>query len=264
MTAAVAPAWPGPTPASGARQVWLHAGRQTTRLLADRAAVFGLIFAPVLYFLGFYVPLQGAMRAQGLNYAQYIGPALVAQSCIFIAMASASAMAEDAKAGLLRRVASMPVSGWGPLLGRLLVDMACALVGATTAVGIAALVGFRFTTVAGVLGFALVVAVFTAVLSVLFVAVALRAADPSAAAEALLVPQLLLLMLSTAFIPVDGFPAWLRPVVRWQPVSPVLESLRGLSTGAPSALALLTTAGWCVVLGGLGAVLAVRASRGAA
>jgi ABC-2 type transport system permease protein len=253
-----------PGPASGARQVWLHAGRQTTRLRADRAAVFGLIFAPVLYFLGFYLPLQGAMRAQGLNYAQYIGPALVVQSCIFIAMASASAMAEDAKVGLLRRVASMPVSRWGPLLGRLVVDVACSLVGATTAVAIAALVGFRFATVAGVLGFALVVAVFTAVLSVLFVAVALRAADPSAAAEALLVPQLLMLMLSTAFIPVDGFPGWLRPVVAWQPVSPVLAALRGLCAGVLDGPALLASVGWCVVLGALGAVLAVRASRGAA
>jgi ABC-2 type transport system permease protein len=253
-----------PEPPSLARQVRLHAGRQATRLLADRAALIGVIFAPVLYFLGFYLPLQGAMRAQGINYAQYIGPALVAQSCIFTAMASASALAEDAKAGLLRRVASMPVSRWGPLLGRLLVDVACGWIGAATAVGIAALVGFRFATVAGVLGFALVVAAFTAVLGVLFVAVALRAADPSAAAEALLVPQLLMLMLSTAFIPADGFPAWLRPVVLWQPVSPVLDALRGFAAGAPGAAALVTASVWCVVLGGLGAVLCLRAPRAVA
>ncbi|WP_051342963.1 ABC transporter permease [Pseudonocardia spinosispora] len=251
-------------PLSLLRQVGLHTGRQRTRLLADRAALVGVVLAPILYFVGFYVPLQGAMRAQGLDYAQYIGPALVAQSCIFTAMASASAMAEDSKAGLLRRVASMPVSRWGPLLGRLVVDVGCGLVGAVAAVAIAALVGFRFATLTGVLGFALVVALFTAALCLLFVAVALRAKDPAGAAEALLVPQLVMIMVSTAFIPADGFPGWLRPVVTWQPVSVVLDALRGFCTGAPSATALMATAGWCVLLGGLGVLSCARAPRGVA
>lgn len=241
-------------PTSGlARQVGLHAERQAKRLLADRAGLVGVVLAPILYFLGFYVPLSGAMSARGLDYAQYIGPALVVQSCIFTAIASATALADDARAGLLRRVASMPVSGQGPLLGRLLVDVACGLVGAVAACVIAALVGFRFSSVAGALGFALVVVAFTVAMSLLFVGVALRASDPAGAAEALLVPQLLLLMISTAFIPLDGFPGWLQPVVAWQPVSRVLDALRGFAEGTPGGFPVLVALVWCALLavGGL-------------
>ena len=52
-----------------------------------------------------------------------------------------------------------------------------------------------------------------------------------ASSQLLLIPQLLLVLLSTGMAPADSFPDWLDPFVRYQPVSQVTETLRGFASG---------------------------------
>jgi ABC-2 type transport system permease protein len=48
--------------------------------------------------------------------------------------------------------------------------------------------------------------------------------------------------------PVDSFPSWLQPFVRYQPVSQVTETLRGFATGNVIAINLATSIAWCLGL----------------
>ena len=64
--------------------------------------------------------------------------------------------------------------------------------------------------------------------------------------QTLLIPQLLLVMLSTGIAPVQAFPSWLGAFVRHQPVSVIAETLRGLSVGEYRHLPL--SLAWCVGL----------------
>ena len=79
--------------------------------------------------------------------------------------------------------------------------------------------------------------------------------------QVLLVPQLLLVMLSTGMAPVDSFPDWLHGFVRYQPVSQVTETLRGLASGHIEIGNLAITLAWCVGLLVVFGALAVRMQR---
>jgi ABC-2 type transport system permease protein len=84
------------------------------------------------------------------------------------------------------------------------------------------------------------------------------ATNPEAASQTLLIPQLLLVMLSTGIAPAEAFPGWLSPIVRNQPVSQIAEALRGLAAGGVQLGNLLVSLAWC---GGLLLVFGAIALR---
>jgi len=51
---------------------------------------------------------------------------------------------------------------------------------------------------------------------------------------------------SSAFVPVETLPDWLRPVAEHQPITPVNESVRGLLFGLPIDAYLLPALLWCL------------------
>ncbi|WP_246833599.1 ABC transporter permease [Williamsia sp. 1138] len=75
---------------------------------------------------------------------------------------------------------------------------------------------------------------------------------------------LLMLFFNSGFVPVTEYPGWLQPIVRYQPTSPAIDTMSGLTEGgavaAPLTLTLLWVAGMTAVLGGL----AVKGYRNAA
>ena len=72
------------------------------------------------------------------------------------------------------------------------------------------------------------------------------------------VPYLPVLMLSSAFVPADRFPDWLEPVVQASPITKVVDALRALSGGGPTATVLPAALVWCI---GLAVVFLVVGAR---
>jgi ABC-2 type transport system permease protein len=79
--------------------------------------------------------------------------------------------------------------------------------------------------------------------------------------QVLLIPQMMLVMLSTGMAPVNSFPDWLHPFVRYQPVSQITEALRGLAAGEVAASNLASSLAWCLGLLVVFGALAVRTQR---
>ena len=79
--------------------------------------------------------------------------------------------------------------------------------------------------------------------------------------QILLLPQMMLVMLSTGMAPVDSFPNWLHGFVRYQPVSQVTDALRGLAAGQVAVSSAASSLAWCLGLMVLFGVLAVRMQR---
>ena len=96
---------------------------------------------------------------------------------------------------------------------------------------------------------------------VLSVATQSRIASSGVVDQLLLVPQMLLVMLSTGMAPVDSFPDWLHPFVRYQPVSQVTQTLRGFATGHVVVSNLATSLAWCLGLLVVFGAIAVRVQR---
>ncbi|MFB9835188.1 ABC transporter permease [Actinoallomurus acaciae] len=224
---------------------WVLTLRAVTLLRRDVGEVGGAIIAPLVFFTGFYVPLRGVMAERGIDYAQWLPPIVVLQAMIFVAMSSADAIAADVQSGMVRRFRSMPVARLAPVAGRLGADLCRALLALAVAVAVGLAFGFRFRTgMVPALGFAALAVGFALCLCVGCVALGLAVGNPEHTASALLVPQLLLTMLSTGFAPVTGFPGWIRPFVRDQPVSQAADALRGLASGGATARPVLTTLAW--------------------
>jgi ABC-2 type transport system permease protein len=49
----------------------------------------------------------------------------------------------------------------------------------------------------------------------------------------------------TGFVPVERYPDWVQPVVRYQPMSSAVDAMRGLSAGGTVLWPMISTLVWC-------------------
>jgi ABC-2 type transport system permease protein len=59
------------------------------------------------------------------------------------------------------------------------------------------------------------------------------------------VPLILLPFLSSAIVPADTMAAGVRQFAEYQPFTPIIETLRGLLAGEPSASKAIAAVAWC-------------------
>ncbi|MFF2087815.1 ABC transporter permease [Nocardia sp. NPDC058176] len=220
-----------------------------------------LTFAsPLVFFVCFFVPLRKSMEAVGIDYAQYLLPLIVVQSMFFTSMFAADRAAREVSAGMGTRLRAMPLHAWVPPAARMSANLVRAVTALLGALVIGTLFGFRFHAALPALVFVALTLLFGAALAIACDALGTLTANPELGATVLFVPQLLLVMISTGFVPAEGFPGWIQPFVRNQPVSQVAGALRGLAEGRyPPELTLAAI--WIGVLLIGGAVLSLRVER---
>jgi ABC-2 type transport system permease protein len=237
----------------------------TERSLISAKRDGGMIFeilSPAGYLAGFTLALQGLIDTGRMSYAQYLVPAVVIQSVIFIAVLTGSRSTHDHVRGLRDRLATLPFAAAVPMGARML----AALIRAALALSVAVVAGYAFGfRMTGGLGYALAF-VFITLLLCLAVALGADALGSSSTSvegvsQLLTAPQLMLFMLSTGIAPENSFPDWLRPFVRNQPVSQVAETLRGLATGQVAAGNLAASLVWCVGMVLVFGAIALRVQR---
>jgi ABC-2 type transport system permease protein len=229
--------------------------------LRDRDLLFAIL-APVATFLGFTLTLRNLIDTGGMSYPQYVLPAVVVQAMLFGALTTAERAARDQRPGLGFRLRTLPISAAAPLIARMLYCLIRGALALVAAIAVAYLFGFRMT------GGFVYVAAFVVVALMLTLALSLGADatgtlgwQMDAASQLLLVPQLLLVLLSTGMAPVDSFPEWLQPFVQYQPVSQVTETLRGFTAGQFVGSNLATSLAWCFGLLVVFGAIALRMQR---
>ncbi len=185
----------------------------------------------------------------GMSYAQYILPAIAVQAMLGGALTTTDRAAWEKASGLSARMRTLPISPYAPLVARMAYCQIRGVLALTAAFVAAYFFGLRMT---GGFGYA---AAFVLMALTLTLAVSLgadatgnKAKRTEVASQLLLIPQLLLVLLSTGLAPVDAFPTWLHTFVQYQPVSQITETMRGFTTGhvAPGNLAI--SVAWCLGL----------------
>lgn len=218
--------------------------------------------APVGCFLGFTLVLGGLIHTGPMSYPQYVVPVVIVQAMLFGAMTTADRAARDRLSGFGSRLRTLPVSAAVPLGARMLYCLIRAIIALVAAIAVGWLFDFRME---GGLGdtvmFMIIVVAFAMAVCLGADALGSRVGSVESSSQLLLLPQLVLVLLSTGIAPAESFPAWLGPFIRNQPVSQVTETLRGLATGHITARDLTVTLTWCLGLLALFGVLAVRMQR---
>ncbi|OBI89513.1 ABC transporter permease [Mycobacterium sp. 1245805.9] len=228
-----------------------------------------LIFAavsPALNFVVFNFMLGNVIDTGGMGYPQYVLPVVVIQVIFLGALTTIDRAAQDERSDFADRLRTLPISTVTPLMARMSYCLFRGAVGLLAAIAIGYAFGFRmFGGLVYAVAFAVLVLVLTLALSlaadaagVLSVASQGKFASSGVLDQLLLVPQMLLVMLSTGMAPADSFPDWLHPFVRNQPVSQVTQTLRGFTTGHVVASNLATSLAWCVGLLVVFGAIAVR------
>lgn len=251
----IAPSRPAaPAPALGARtrlgpltaeRVFIR--RSLTHSLRDGEALLMAILLPVLLMLLFTFVFGGALDPSG-GYVDYVVPGIILTCAGFGASSTALYVARDMTTGVIDRFRTMPLHAGAVLTGHVVASVARNLLATGVVIGVALLVGFRPTAnFAEWLGAIGVIALWILAITWLFAAIGLASGSPDAANGYGFI-LLFLPYLSSAFVPIDTLPDWLQWVAEHQPVTPIIETIRGLLLGTPMGDQAWWAIGWCVAI----------------
>jgi ABC-2 type transport system permease protein len=226
------------------------AGRSIRLSRRNIDAVITSMMLPLMLMLVFIYFFGGAINT-GTKYVTYVIPGILILCAAFGASSTAVSVSEDMKGGIIDRFRSLDVGGTAILAGHVAASTVRNLFSTTLVLGVGLLIGFRpSATPLGWLAAAGILIAFLLAISWLSAAVGLLAKTPDAAAGFTFF-MMFLPYPSSAFVPIETMPSWLHGFADHQPVTPLIESLRGLLLAQPVGTAPWTALAWC------GGILAV-------
>ncbi len=211
---------------------------------------------PIILLLLFVYVFGGAINTGG-EYVDYVVPGIIVLCAMFGSAGTAVGVCTDKVTGVMDRFRTMPIRGAAVLVGHVVASLLRNLVATALVIGLAIAIGFR-PDATPVEWSAAIAVIALVVLAVTWLAAAAGLLAGSVeSANALGFAVMFLPYLSSAFVPVDTLPSYLQGVARHQPVTPVIETLRGLLIGTP-----IGHQAWWVIAwwGGLLAVSIVASS----
>lgn len=242
MTTAIAPVRAA-LPPLRAEAVFI--GRSIRHTLRNGEALVMAVALPTILMLMFTFVFGGALDPTG-GYVDYVVPGIILTCAGFGASYTAVAVNHDMTAGIIDRFRTMPIGGSALLVGHIVASLVKNLVATAIVVGVAVAIGFRPSAGAlewlGAVG---IIALWILAITALFAAIGLAAGSPDAASGYGFI-LLFLPYISSSFVPISTLPTWLQPVAQHQPVTPVIESIRGLLMGGPTDASWLVAVAWCV------------------
>lgn len=231
--------------------------------------------SPIMFILLFAYIFGSAIPTPGISYREFLIPGIFVQTVIFGATITGAGMADDIQKGIIDRFRSLPMSRSAVLVGRTTSDLLNNVLVLVVMSLTGYLVGWRIR--GGVLSAAgafLVILAFAYAMSWVMALVGLIVPSPEVVNNASFIVIFPLTFIANTFVPTKNFPAVLRTIADWNPVSAATQAARGLfgnvSAKAPTPdtwplqHATLYTLGWSLALVLVFVPLSVRRYKKAA
>jgi ABC-2 type transport system permease protein len=213
-------------------------------------ALLTALMLPIMLMLLFVYLFGGAIQT-GTRYVTYVVPGVLLLCAAFGASTTAVSVSQDLKGGILDRFRSMDVGGAAVLAGHVAASVARNTASTVLVLAVAFLIGFRpETTPLEWLAAGGVLLLVVLAISWFSAAVGLLVRTPDAAGGFSFFVMFLPYP-SSAFVPIDTMPTWIHGFARGQPLTPVIETIRGLLLGTPVGTSPWRALAWC------GAILVV-------
>jgi ABC-2 type transport system permease protein/oleandomycin transport system permease protein len=255
MTTAVADPWVTTAEdleqRTGLRWAFSDAQVMTTRLLRQIPRIPDLLIfstiQPIMFVVLFVYVFGGAINTPGMKYVQFLLPGIFVQTIAFGGAATGIGLADDLQKGLVDRFRSLPMARSALLLGRTTSDVVRNALTVVIMITVGMLTGFRFygSALAVIAGLALLLA-FEFAFSWIGVLIGLSVKSVEAAQSGGFIWLFPLTFASSAFVPVETMPSWLRGFATHQPVTVTVNSLRGWFNGDPVGSAPWQALAWIV------------------
>jgi oleandomycin transport system permease protein len=224
-------------------------------------AFLDVTLQPII-FIGLFTVVFGGAVAHGSqhDYLQYLLPGVLAQLVAFGCVAIGVNLNSDIEKGVFDRFRSLPIPRAAPLVGSVLADVVRYAVLCVVTLAFGYLIGFRATTsVPEVLAACLIAVAFAMCLSWAAVWVGMLARTPGSVQGLMFLILFPLTFGTSIFVPASTLPGWLESVSKVNPLTHLVATLRGLTTGGLVGSDLVWTFGWMAALLVVFVPLALRA-----
>jgi ABC-2 type transport system permease protein len=225
--------------------------RNFKHILRNPVTIFNGALMPVVLMLLFVYVLGNAFNV-GEHYIEYATPGLIVLAICYGLPATAVSVNSDMAKGIINRFKVMNVSRGAVLTGHVLATLLGSAIAIAAIIGMAFALGFRSpASPLDWLGAIGIIAAAAFAAAWLTVALGMFAKTPESAGLTV-VPLILLPFVSSAIVPADKMGQGVRQFAEYQPFTPIIESLRGLLAGTPSAGHAIVALAWCagIALGG--------------
>jgi ABC transporter DrrB family efflux protein len=190
--------------------------------------VFSTI-SPIMFILLFAYVFGSAINVPGTNYREFLIPGIFAQTVIFVATTTGAGLADDMQKGISDRFRSLPMSRAAVLIGRTGADVVnnILVIVIMSLTGLA--VGWRIrSSVIEAIGGFLLLLLFAYAISWIMAWVGLLVPSPEVVNNASFVVIFPLTFIANTFVPTNNFPAGLKTIANWNPVSSLTQACRNL------------------------------------
>jgi ABC-2 type transport system permease protein len=199
---------------------------------------------PIMFTLIFTYLFGGALAGSPSEYLQFFLPGILVQTVAFITMYTGVAINTDISKGVFDRFRSLPI--WRPsvLVGALFGDVARYAVASIVVLVVGIILGYRPDGgIVGVVLAILLLLVFAFSLTWIWTILGLKLRTPESVMQTSITVLFPLVFATNIFVETDTMPGWLQAIVKVNPISQVVDAVRGLMQGDAQA----SDIGWALL-----------------
>jgi len=258
---------PATTARTGIRRTVRHAFVLAKRNLVKTARtpeqLIDVTLQPVIFLILFVYVFGGAIGGGSRHaYLEYLLPGLLGQGIAMGSIALGQNMNADIEKGVFDRFRALPIARSVPLVGAVLADFARYLILCVIYLGFGYAMGFRIhTDPLSLLGAVLLAIAFALCFCWVSLWVGLIARSPGSVQGVMFLLIFPLAFGSSTYVSPSTMPGWLQAWNHVNPITRLVDAMRGLLIGGPVQTNLLLTFAWMAALLAVFVPLALRAYK---
>ncbi len=251
------------SPMRTARHALVLAKRNLIKTTRTPEQLIDVTIQPMIFLLLFVFVFGGALGGGDRHqYLQYLLPGLLAQGIALGSISLGQNMNSDIEKGVFDRFRALPIARSAPLVGAVAADFVRYLLVCVITLVFGVALGFRIeTNVVAMLAGILLALGFALCFCWVSLWVGLKARTAGAVQGIMFLMIFPLSFGSSVFANPKTMPGWLQAWNHVNPITKLVDAIRGLFVGGPVATNVLATLGWMAGLLAVFVPLAMRAYK---
>jgi len=214
------------------RDSLILARRTVTKMFRNPEQFIDVTLQPIIMTVLFVFVFGGAIAGNTTDYLPFVLPGIIVQTIMFTSLTIGVNLNTDVQKGVFDRFRSLPISRSAPLVGAVGGDVVRHTIAILVTLAFGVIIGFRFHTAWYlVVGAVLLMILFAVSLCWISVLIGMLARSSGAVQGLSFLIVFPLTFGSSAFVPANTLPDWLQGWVAINPVTHVIEAMRGLLSG---------------------------------
>jgi ABC-2 type transport system permease protein len=216
---------------------WIMIKRSSTHILRNTDQILGAFFQPIMFLVLFAAVFGGAIGHSlppGVSYLNFLMAGIIVQTVAFGSTTTAVAICNDLQKGIIDRFRSLPMANLAVLNGHVVSDLLRNGISTLVMLLTGLIIGFRshasplhWLMITGIL------LLFTFAFSWLAAIVGVIAKSVEAVQWLTFVFIFPLTFASSAFVPAETMPHYLKAFAENQPITQVVDAVRALILNTP-------------------------------